>query len=67
MLGTNLGNSPDKRNDFSGLVKNMLRETFLSARFLSGNYTEEKEVYKRPLAKFTQDIAKELGLLKDKL
>jgi hypothetical protein len=32
-------------------------------RFILGNYTEEKDFLKRPLAKLTHDIAKELGLL----
>lgn len=32
-------------------------------RLILGNYTKENEVHMRPLAKFTQDIAKQLGLI----
>ncbi len=33
-------------------------------RFLLRNYPEQKDILNRPLAKFTQDIAKQLGLIK---
>lgn len=32
-------------------------------RFIFGNYTEEKDILKRPLAKLVQDIGKQLGML----
>lgn len=32
-------------------------------RFITGNYTDEKDFHKRPLSKLTHDIAEELGLL----
>lgn len=32
-------------------------------RFILGNYTEEREIHKRPFAKFMQDIGKEVGLI----
>jgi hypothetical protein len=32
-------------------------------RFLVGNYTEPEEIHKRPMAKFMQDIAKDVGLI----
>jgi hypothetical protein len=35
----------------------------LSNRILIGNYTRPEEIHKRPMAKFTQDIAKQLGLI----
>ena len=35
----------------------------LSNRIFVGNYTEPLEIHKRPLAKFTQDIARQLGLI----
>lgn len=34
----------------------------LFERLLIGNYTEEKDIHKRPMSKFTQDIAKDLGI-----
>lgn len=33
-------------------------------RLLIGNYDKPEDIHKRPMAKFTQDIAKQLGLLK---
>ncbi len=33
-------------------------------RFLVGNYTLDKDIIKRPLAKLSKDIAKEVGLIK---
>lgn len=35
----------------------------LSNRILIGNYSEPKEIHKRPMSKFTQDIARQLGLI----
>lgn len=32
-------------------------------RVILGNYTEEKDIHKRPMSKFMQDIAKDLGIL----
>jgi hypothetical protein len=36
----------------------------LSTRALIGNYTEPTEIHKRPMAKFTQDIARQLRLIR---
>lgn len=33
-------------------------------RLMIGNYDKPEEIHKRPMAKFTQDIAKQLGLIK---
>lgn len=35
----------------------------LFKRTIVGNYTEEKDIHKRPMSKFTMDIAKQLGLI----
>lgn len=32
-------------------------------RIILGNYSDVKDIHKRPMAKFTQDIAKQLGLI----
>lgn len=45
--------------DFKTLLKN---EAILN-RLIIGNYTEKEEIHKRPMAKFTQDIAEQLGLI----
>lgn len=49
-------------NSFSSLKLNPT----LFKRMIVGNYTEEKDIHKRPMSKFTMDIAKQLGLI-DKL
>lgn len=45
---------------FDGLYKDKMP---MFERLLTGNYTEEMDLHKRPLAKFTQDIAKQLKLI----
>lgn len=47
------------KNNFSKL--NLHPELFL--RSLLGNYTKETEIHKRPMAKFMQDIARDLGII----
>lgn len=44
-----------------GLFKNNDR---IYNRYLIGNYSKKEEILKRPLAKFTQDIAKQLEIIK---
>ncbi|MBS1778061.1 MAG: hypothetical protein JST70_01975 [Bacteroidetes bacterium] len=46
-------------NSFSGLFS----DASLSNRLLIGNYSQPSEIHNRPLAKFTQDIAKQLKLI----
>ena len=36
----------------------------MAERLLVGNYTRSKDIHKRPMTKFTQDIAKQLKLIK---
>jgi hypothetical protein len=48
------------RSNFSKLALNPK----VLERLLVGNYTEVKDIHKRPMSKFIQDIAKDLGLLK---
>ena len=35
----------------------------MASRLITGNYTEERDIHKRPLSKFTMDIAKQLKLI----
>lgn len=37
--------------------------TSITNRIIIGNYSEEDEIHNRPMAKITQDIAKQLGLI----
>jgi hypothetical protein len=50
----------DLMNSFSKLFTN----SSLSNRILIGNYVEPENIHKRPMAKFTQDIARQLKLIK---
>lgn len=46
-------------NSFPEIFKNVS----ISQRLIIGNYSEEHEIHKRPMAKFMQDIAKQLNLI----
>lgn len=48
------------RNSFTKLYPNKIP---MAERLLVGNYTRVKDIHKRPMAKFTQDIAKQLKLI----
>ncbi len=54
----------------SGLVQQFDNKIFADEamidRLLIGNFSKKKEIHMRPLAKFTQDIAKQLKLIPDK-
>lgn len=52
-------NKRSLHNSFSKL--NLHSDLYL--RTLVGNYTKESEIHKRPMAKFMQDIAKDLGII----
>ena len=41
----------------------LFTDASLSNRFFLGTYTEPEDIHKRPMTKFTQDIAKQLGLM----
>ncbi|MEO7214526.1 MAG: hypothetical protein ABIX36_17100 [Mucilaginibacter sp.] len=42
----------------------LLSDEDLSNRILVGNYTDKDDIHKRPMAKFMQDIARQLDILK---
>ena len=46
-----------------GLEKLYKDKAPMLERLLVGNYTEENDIHKRPMAKFTQDLAKQLKLI----
>jgi hypothetical protein len=48
------------RNSFTKLYPNKIP---MAERLLVGNYTRVKDIHKRPMSKFTQDIAKQLKLI----
>lgn len=60
-----------KAETYNDSYKKQLKDTFpaifndtsLSNRLIIGNYGLESEIHKRPMAKFTQDIAKQLKLI----
>lgn len=47
------------QSSFDGLKLNPT----LFKRTIVGNYTEDKDIHKRPMSKFTMDIARQLGLI----
>ncbi|PKP06633.1 MAG: hypothetical protein CVU10_03470 [Bacteroidetes bacterium HGW-Bacteroidetes-5] len=55
---------------FKRILQNNFSKLSLSQsdfdRVIVGNYTEEKDIHKRPFSKMTMDIAKQLGLTKQK-
>lgn len=42
----------------------IFNDDLLLERLIVGNYTKDKDIHKRPLAKFTRDMAEAVGLLK---
>ncbi|WP_047414682.1 HNH endonuclease domain-containing protein [Cellulophaga sp. Hel_I_12] len=48
------------RNSFKKLYPNKIP---MAERLLVGNYTNSKDIHKRPMSKFTQDIARQLKLI----
>ena len=50
------------RNSFKKLYPDKIP---MAERLLVGNYNNVKDIHKRPMAKFTQDIAKQLKLISD--
>jgi hypothetical protein len=61
-----------KAKIYNQSYQNSLRAAFLKYhpspadfnRFILGNYTNPKDIHKRPLSKFVQDIARQLKLIK---
>jgi 5-methylcytosine-specific restriction endonuclease McrA len=47
--------------NFGALFNNSMDEL---EKLIISNYTEENEIHNRPISKFTQDIARQLGLIK---
>lgn len=48
----------------SSAIPNLYRNNVINfSRFVTGNYTDPKDIHKRPMAKFTQDISRQLGLI----
>lgn len=45
------------------IFPSLLNDDSLSNRIFVGNYTDPKDIHKRPMAKFTQDIARQLDLI----
>lgn len=52
------------RDDLKSLFNNNRINDNLIDRLILGNYTDLKDIHKRPMAKFMQDIGREVGLIK---
>jgi 5-methylcytosine-specific restriction endonuclease McrA len=55
--------TPEYKSNLVKAFPKIFTDTKISNRLIIGNYSEEEEIHKRPMAKFIQDIAKDLGLL----
>ena len=55
-------------SSYRKILETEFKRLFKSAvnldRLITGNYTEEKDIHKRPLSKFTMDIGRQIGLIK---
>lgn len=58
-----LAYNPVYREYLKKLFKENTINDSLINRIILGNYSNEEEIYKRPMAKFMQDIGKEVGLI----
>lgn len=54
--------TPAFKHDLVQHFQTLFPNTDMLDRLILGNYTKENEVHMRPMAKFSQDIAKQLGL-----
>lgn len=59
-----LAYNPMYRQDLKVIFKSLRISEELINRLILGNYTRSEEIHKRPMAKFMQDIGKEVGLIK---
>jgi hypothetical protein len=55
--------TPSYRKALEDSFPKILSNKNLTYRIIIGNYSDVNEIHKRPMAKFTQDIAKQLGLI----
>lgn len=53
----------DNRESLHKIFSKLNLNADLYLRTMVGNYTKEKDIHKRPLSKFTQDIARDLGII----
>jgi len=60
---SNAYNEASKQN-LVDTYKGLFKDTDMINRILIGNYDKPEDIHKRPLAKFTQDIARDLKLIK---
>ncbi|NQY29674.1 MAG: hypothetical protein HRT69_09395 [Flavobacteriaceae bacterium] len=62
-LKSKLYSTAYKNSLVSGLGK-IFNDTSIIDRLIIGNYSKPEDIHKRPMAKFTQDIARQLNLIK---
>lgn len=54
---------PESKKNELMKIAGLFKDKATFQRYLLGNYPDEKDILKRPLAKFTQDIARQLKLI----
>lgn len=62
ILKARIYNKPYKQMLINAFPK-LFSDQSMSNRIIIGNYMESENIHKRPMAKFTQDIAEQLGLI----
>ena len=55
--------SPSYKLYLAGKFRRVLNSADITNRLILGNYPHEKDIHKRPMAKFTLDLAKQIGLI----
>jgi hypothetical protein len=55
--------SPSYKLFLSTNFRTVLSSTDIANRIILGNYTHEKDIHKRPMAKFNLDLARQIGLI----
>lgn len=53
----------DAQKDIVDSYHSLFKDQSMVKRIIIGNYTKEEDIHKRPLSKFTHDIAKQLNLI----
>jgi|SRR5580658_3568365 5-methylcytosine-specific restriction endonuclease McrA len=55
--------SPSYKLYLAGKFRHVLNSADIANRLMLGNYPHEKDILKRPMAKFTLDLARQIGLI----
>jgi len=57
--------TPDYKEQLVENFPDIFNSVAFSNRLIIGNYCDEKDIHRRPMAKFTRDIARQVGLIEE--